>query len=426
MKRLIVYSLLACWAALMLMTGAGASVEGTFAYITYNDGRIDQYRVSPSGAFVPLTANKVKVGALPTRVVTDPAGRFAYVGSEDKKIAQFRIGEDGALNPLSPSQVTIKGPTVDLAVDRSGRALYATRSGASGVLQFRISKDGRLVAMSPALVDTKRHGSRIAIHPSKPFAYVTQRSGSVAQLRIGAGGALSPLNPGEVDIRGVAGDLVFSPDGSHAIVTDERLESILEYEIRENGTLRLLGETRYQMDVDDWYGLTTIFMDPGGHAVFVDSDTARFLYTFDILHNGRINRNDVGPDYRITRDRKLITRQQFIDEADVRMDEAANAVTTSEPKTRARDKENARLDALDSCASKMAIPYSITVGPDGAMYVLTTSGVARYTVNAKGELVDGPWAVTWPDEIARLPEGQAPQAFVTRLTIVKRESPKSK
>jgi DNA-binding beta-propeller fold protein YncE len=229
-----------------------------------------------------------------------------------------------------------------------------------------------------------------------------------------------------VDIDGVAGDLAFSLDGTRAILTDESSESVVEYKICDNGTLGFLGETQYKMEVDDCCGLTTMSVDPGGRTVFVDSDEAGYIYAFSILRNGRIERNDLGPDYRITRERRLITRRQYVEEARKQMKKAADAVTTTEPKARARDRDRAESMALTSYRDKIAIPYSITIGPDGAMYVLTTSGVARYSIDSKGELVDGPWAVTWPDEIVRLPEGQPRPPHVTGLTIVRRESVRPK
>ncbi len=422
MKRLAVHSLLACCGIILLVLGANANVQKTFAYITYSDGQIDQYRVSSDGTFVLLTPHRPKVGGLPTRVVTDPAGRFAYVGSyEDKKIAQFRIGEDGTLSPLSPASVPVGSGLLDLTVGRSGNVLYATAKDVRGVLQFAIAEGGKLTPMVPGSVDMGSYGSRVVLHPKRPFLYVTQRTGSLTRARIGPNGGVSGAELSVTTIDGVAGFLTFTKDGNTAFATDERHESLLQYRVKPDGRLEYVGECTYQMEVDNCCGLTTIAIDPRGHSVFVCSDIAGYIYVLNMLPNGRAERRDSEHDYRITRDRRLITRSQYVQNAEARMREARDKVTTTEAVARARDRADANYAALARCRGQIAIPYSITTGPDGAVYILNTSGVARYAVDAHGSLVDGPWAITWPDERTPPSDGRISPPYATRLTIVNRE-----
>lgn len=411
-----------CWAAACLLGqvyGACADTQ-TLAYITHNDGLIGQYQVGVSGGFTPLPTASVRTGAHPTRVVVDPKGRFAYVGSGTTKvISQFRINSAGALVPLSPADVKIKAIVTDLAIDNSGRALYALANAV--ILQFKINADGALTPMIPAKIDTGAYGRHIAVHPSKPYLYVTQKTGSVAQLRIGQNGALSPLKPFKMTTGGSAGSIAFSSDGRRAYVTREsdRSSSILQYDVQSNGALAEASKAAY---FDDENGSTTIAVDPDRHSVFVSSDKAGYIYGFK-LSAGHLEPSEQSLDHRITRDMRFVTRRQWTDDAEERLKDAEARVTTKFPDIRQRDLADARLNAQKESRSEIAAVYGITTGPDGAMYMLNSSGVARFGISTTGELADGPWASTWPDEIVN---GTPIRTHATSLTFVRREPAEAK
>ena len=360
----------------------------TLAYITHNDGLIDQYQVAGSGQFSPLSTPAVRAGAHPTRVVVDPSGRFAYVGSgTTKSVYQYRINSDGALAPLSPAQIKVKAIVADLATDSSGRALYAAVNAV--VLQFKINANGTLSPMSPAKVQIGGQIRHIAVHPSKPYLYVTQNAGHVAGFRIGRNGALSPLKPAHVAVTGNLGYLAFSSDGRRAYLTrdantlDTKDQALVQFDVQEYGSLIEASRAPYSIASDHASGATTIAVDPDRHSVYVSAQVAGYIYGFR-LSAGRLERYGNDLDYRIARDRRFMTRQQWTSQPDV----------------------------------EAAVLYGIAVGPDRAMYVLNSSGVARFGISTTGELADGPWAAKWPDEIV---DGALSRTHATNLTFVARE-----
>lgn len=71
--------------------------HNTYAYVSFSDGTIGQYRLTPGGTFVTTTTDLVKVGPWPSRIAVTPPGSFAYVVDTGKTITSFRVNDNGSL-----------------------------------------------------------------------------------------------------------------------------------------------------------------------------------------------------------------------------------------------------------------------------------------------------------------------------------------
>lgn len=361
-----------------------AEASNTFAYVSFKDGTVAQYRVSQTGEFVPLSPASVHVDKDPI-VFVDPKGRFAYVSGSRmldddhtrNTISQFRIEQGGTLAPLNPPAVftnDLKYPrSVDPfpqfgVFDHSGRYLYVALTSQEGkVAQFAVQSDGTLSALSPPVVEAGHSPGRIVIHPTKPFVFVGNRyDSSISRYSIGKGGTLTPLySDKSMDFGG--SDLTFSADGRYLYSTADRYQTLEQYGVGDDGTLTEVSNASYASEEDICCGVSTIALEPGECAVYVTDSFAGNLYRFDRKNgNGKLTQN-ASSTYKMTLDNKAETREEL------RASVASKVKATGyeAESLLARDAEHRAIQAITADVS------GVTRGPDGAFYVITSTGVTR-------------------------------------------------
>lgn len=283
--------LIRCAAAVVFLSVAcswcvctAADSKRVFAYVSFEDGTVAQYRVSTTGEFIPLSPASLKVDQTPA-VFVDRKARFLYVSGSTRlddehyrnTISQFRIERDGTLTPLNPAAVSTNRERLPDSnfehplfgvFDRSGKYLYVALSSSDGkVAQFAVNGDGTLSPLSPATVDAGNAPGRIVIHPTKPFVFVGNRyDGNISRYRIGKDGTLTPLHSNEsMDFGG--SDLAFSADGKYLYSTADRYQTLEQYEVGEDGTLSEVSSASFASDEDLCCGVSSIALDSGGGSV---------------------------------------------------------------------------------------------------------------------------------------------------------------
>lgn len=384
----------------------------TYAYLSYYDGTIEQYKVTPNGKFIPLSPAIVHTGEemSVSRVAIDPSERFAYAVAGDD-VYQFKIKQNGTLQLLKSEFISKGKNPVSVVVDNTGNFVYVIlnhfKSG--DIAQYRINKDGTLSPLVPATVPAGLAAACAAIHPTKPIIYVTNMSdGTISQYVIGKEGTLSPMNPPVIKMGGSPGKIVLSKDGKYAYIVDVRGQTILLLGINCDGSLVLLSGASYGSEDDPCCGNVTITLGPSG-SVFLSDGMGNSLYEFKVTSRQIIKRVE---DYKLTRDNNIKTRKETY--ASVRQNRAKLGKEEPSPD----DDIDALNDLNYDLGSASGEPYTVEFSPDGMFYVVNSSGVARFEIEqntvqnqVKGKqpkknavlpdiIKNGEPAKTWPDKVA--------------------------
>lgn len=347
------------------------ALDKAFAYISYTDGTIDQYKVTPNGNFIPLSPANVHldVNSWTSQVVVDPSKCFAYTTAGDY-VYQFKINEDGTLFLLKKTLVSTEKHPMNVAVDKTGHFAYVTLNHVEGgdVAQYRINEDGTLSPLQPAAVPAGRSPGFVAVHPTKPVLYVGNYwDGTVSLYVINTNGTLHPLSPSTITVGGAPGNIAFSANGKYACITNDRNQSIELFAITGDGNLKCLSIASYQNDNDLCCGSSTITVDSNG-SVFTCDSVADTLSEFSITNGHKIK---MVADYKLTRDNNLKTREETIES--VRRSMAKEGKKLSDI--------DAMNEELRAVGAVIASAYTAVFGPDGVLYVVNTSGVARFRIN---------------------------------------------
>ena len=233
--------------------GIAVTPDGKSAYVANsNRSTVSQYDVDPqSGTLSLKTPATVAAGSEPVSVAVTPDGKSAYVPDANLQVNQYDIDPlTGKLSPKTPASVLAGQQPFGVAVTPDGKSAYVTNSnllgptiGTDSVSQYDIDpQTGALSPKTPATVPTGSFSHSIAVTPDGKSAYVTNsvrigfppgpRDNAVSQYDIDPQtGALSPKTPPAVPAGTGAFQVVMSPDGTSAYVTNFHDASISQYDI---------------------------------------------------------------------------------------------------------------------------------------------------------------------------------------------------
>jgi YVTN family beta-propeller protein len=184
----------------------------------------------------------------PAQVSLSPSGRLLVVTNKTSNtIDTFAVHTDGSLGPAQ-SHASSGAEPFGFAFTPNGRLIVsdAAQAPTSAATSYRVSRTGLQVVTGP-LQTNQLAACWVAVTPSGRFAYVADaHSGTVAGLRVSAGGGISLLNPSGISGRGGAGsttlDEAVTPDGRLLTVlvdnTRPGVNALVSFRIMADGSLR--------------------------------------------------------------------------------------------------------------------------------------------------------------------------------------------
>jgi 6-phosphogluconolactonase (cycloisomerase 2 family) len=173
-----------------------------------------------------------------------------------------------------------------------GKYLYVTNFGGASVSAFAVISDGSLRPIGTFMPSNPgglslTQTSGIAITPNGTAIYVTfynnGKDGAVAGFSVGNNGQLTPIQPAiDSGGQGPAGDAI-SADGRYLYVANSTSGTITTFEIANNGSLKLLGDS---MQSDD--GAFFIALAPDGSHLYVANSVANTISQFALNRDGSL------------------------------------------------------------------------------------------------------------------------------------------
>lgn len=328
-------------AAGMGPSGIAVDPTGRFVYVTNGgDKTVSQYSIGSDGALTPAATATLPAGTGATSPIVDPSGKFAWVANPgDKTVSQYSVGSDGTLTPAATATAPAGTGAVAVLVDGTAHAAWVANPGDDTIEQYLVTS-GALTANAPATLRGQSAPAALAVvggsgpaQPTATHAYVSDRSGSVRDFSIGAGGVLG--TPTSITVTGHPQGIVLDAAGTHAYVLDNPFVqgangNILQYALSATGA---------------WSALTPASVaagpSPGALALH---PAGRFAYVIN-----SVNTSD--------------TISQFAVAAD-------GTMTALTPATVATG----------------TLPVDIAVDPSGRFAYAVTNTVVVYTIGADGTL----------------------------------------
>ena len=282
--------------ALLVLCPAALAVN---VYVTdYGVGKVSQFEAGLGGALSFLSPETVLAGTAPDGIALSPNGGSVYVADANKNVVlQFSVGAGGTLTPKSPASVGAGEAPRQVAVSPDGSSVYVTNELGNSVSQFSVGAGGALTPKSPATVASgnaslEEFGPEgIVVSPDGKHVYVvnsghsiSSKDGSVAELTVGAGGALSPATlPPSV----LAGEAPFgiavSPDGSSVYVTNDEEDTVSEFSVGAGGALSPVGSAPTGTVPRG------IVVSPNGKNVYVTDDGSTKISQFSVEAGGALS-----------------------------------------------------------------------------------------------------------------------------------------
>jgi 6-phosphogluconolactonase (cycloisomerase 2 family) len=222
----------------------------------------------------------------------DPTGKYAYVvETQNRSIAQFGVNANGTLSALSPSTVAV-GPgvgsigsgTITTAHTATGDFAYVTDPTPGRIYQYRIGAGGALSSLNPAFVSTPNMWP-IGIVPDPAGRYIytveTHSTGGesrVNEYRISADGALTPANA-TADIGSQIVRIAISPDGQWIFTNNNSsatsTSSVKVVRVNADGTLTKMADSSL-FDDAFWFAVS-----PDSKTLYVLGDQEIRAYRID-------------------------------------------------------------------------------------------------------------------------------------------------
>ncbi|MFF2851061.1 lactonase family protein [Streptomyces sp. NPDC058001] len=186
----------------------------------------------------------------PHAVTFDPSGRF--LGTADLGIDKVEILRlaDGGLKRVSEASVPPGTGPRHIAFSHDARTLYVLGELDGNITAFAydsatgtVGRTLQTVSTAPADHTGGQSGAEIAVHPSGPFLYGSNRgSGTIAAYRItGPAGRLSPLGFATEGVNGPT-NFAVDPSGRWLYVNSTQGNSVVQFAVDpRNGELKPTG-----------------------------------------------------------------------------------------------------------------------------------------------------------------------------------------
>ena len=425
MKNFVIVIIVTMWVAIgCIVMNTSASAE-TFAYLSYEDGKIVPYKIV-NGVFSAVNVNEIKVGKAQSRLASDFSGQLVYVSDLSGAISCFTVSENGALGNSKKNETDIKDYLSECIVDPSGKYLYVAVSGhnednISGgkVAQFSIQPDGALKSMDPAFVESGCAPNRLAFNPSGKYLYVGHHGGSGGILGyvVGADGKLTPM-PADYT-SGLINDcteMTMTSDGAYLLVGDDRDLKLKCCSVDSKGRLAVTSIASFPEGFD-MGGIMSVAVDSFGNVMIITP--SRYLSTYKI-DNGTLLPNG---EFMCLKDGRFLTK----DNMDGYIKGTNEYAQAFEKRAKLESDERELYSLMATYHGLCSQLQAVRVGSDGPVYVLSTSGVYRFQSTKDGIVPSGP-AITWPDTLDTIRNRSLPTSTrnavkprVGGMTIVERK-----
>jgi hypothetical protein len=383
-------------AAVALVVGQPARAEkpSAFAYIVYDGGTIEQYRVTPGGAFTPLEPPSAKIENAPTRLVVEPGSKYAYIADDSRKLRVFAINTNGSLSPVDDMQLPAGKTPLDILIDASGTHLYVCLAGKvserdSEIVAFSIESNGKLTRIDAGSFSTGETTYALAENPAVPCLYAADRSeDSITAYLMNRDGGLLPFNPPPLPGGGMVGDMAVTPDNRFMYVTESRRQGITQFRVGDDGRTSFVSRASFTSLLGGQGNPAEVAFTGVSDVILVVYPSGSALCQFK-LDDGRLP--STPRFYFITRNNRLLTLAEL---------EALAEATPSVQSAVADKKAEQEIDEARGRArqSLCATPGSIASGPDGVLYLFSSAGVLRLKVDKDGTLKDLGSAIRWKDK----------------------------
>jgi 6-phosphogluconolactonase (cycloisomerase 2 family) len=286
--------------AVSLTVSAGPQ-SPQFVYATDNLGStVSQFAIAAGGTLSALTPATVAAGNGPVGIAVDSTGSYVYAANtQDGSVSQYVIGSGGALRPNSPATVNGLSYPIAVATDPRGPYVYVADVNNSTVAQYAIGVGGALSPLNPATVPSDAGPEGLTVDPSGSYVYVAcygsgpTLNASVSQYTLGAGGALSPMNPATVEIApdiGVLG-VTIDPRGPYAYVASGSYGAgIYQFNIGTTGALTPMSTANVSVGSGS-STIAAIVAEPTGRFVYVavdDFNLGSFIGVYSIGAGGEL------------------------------------------------------------------------------------------------------------------------------------------
>ncbi len=213
-------------------------------YVGQGDtGTLTAFAVDPETGSLRRLNQQAAGGRNPVHLAVDPTGRYLVVlHGESRSVATLPIETDGSLAPLRemvslpgasegiPGAAPVPHHPLQILFDPSGQFLLVPDPSRDTLFVFRFdSAAGKLIANDPPGAPSRPGAgpSRVAFHPSRPYAYVVNaRNSTIATYDYDEGqGTLTPLQevptlPPTFSGTSTAADLTVAPWGTFVYVSN--------------------------------------------------------------------------------------------------------------------------------------------------------------------------------------------------------------
>jgi 6-phosphogluconolactonase (cycloisomerase 2 family) len=233
--------------------GISIDPNGRFLYdVNYYANNVGAFSIT-AGKLTAL-GSAVASGSSPVCSALDPTGRFLYASNSDSQatgstgpntsISSYSLDDTNTGLLTTRATTTLANDDIwCVGVEPTGKYAYAVTNAATTgtIYQYKLDTSGVLVPLVPATLSTGSGAGIMAFDPYGRFAYVinapTSGNGSVSQYAINAG-ALTPLSPPQVSTGQSPSSITIDIAGLHAYVTNATDDSISQYDIGADGTLK--------------------------------------------------------------------------------------------------------------------------------------------------------------------------------------------
>jgi 6-phosphogluconolactonase len=271
----------------------------TSEHLTADRAEVASFGIDPTSGALTFLSRQLTGGGEPCHLCVDPSGAFLIVANhENGSVAVFPIDASGHLSPRSDYRQhvgsgpgpTQKGPHAHhVTFDPAGERVLVTEKGIDQIVIYRLDTSaGKLVPNDPPFgrIHAGAAPRHLAFGASGAFAYVNGEAdmtlaacsydaatGALTELQ-----AVSTLPAGAKDERWSTAELVVSPSGNHAYVSNRGHDSIATFGIDPNtGRLSPLGHTPTG-------GRTprNFAVDPSGTRLYAANQDSDTIVHFDI------------------------------------------------------------------------------------------------------------------------------------------------
>ncbi len=265
--------------------------SGRYLYVAVPGlNEIVVYREDPnSGILTQLAGSPITAGSAVQSLVIHPSRKFMYAanaGDSPGDVSLFTISSGGAINEVTPRTQAGTAPTV-LAMDPAGNFLYVGNSGSLNVSVFSInSTTGILSEVAGSPFQMGLSPLNLAVSPSGGFLYVTGVGfpGYIEAFSVNQGQISNTPVPGSPFVTGNGPyGLTISPDGGFLYTANKLDDSISEYTINSDGSLKPFSNSPIG---EQYTGPLALLIDKSGKYMFVANQGSSNVAAYSIGAQG--------------------------------------------------------------------------------------------------------------------------------------------